>query len=309
MFQNIPAGGISPMGHATRDISYAHSAQTRAGRALIRTMENATGRIALIKRARGYEQEVARGADFWSVMVRRYGLSLDCAGGTLDNIPKDGPVIAIANHPFGILDGLMMGQILNRTRGDFRILANDVFGKAQDINRVILPISFDETRQAVAQNIATRREALNYMGNGGAIGIFPGGTVSTAARPFSAPMDPGWRSFTSKLITRSGAQVVPIYFEGRNSRLFQLASHAHQTLRLGLLMNEFKRQVDKPVRVVIGSPIATAALDNFRHDPKAMMDFLRQSTYDLSPTPMAPAPYGFEFEEKHRRAAHGGRHF
>ena len=117
------------------------------GRAMIRTMENLTGRIALIKRAAGYEREVAMGRDFWQVIVERYGLSLDVVGGSLDSIPREGPLVLIANHPYGILDGLMMGHILSRTRGDFRILAHQVFGKAPDLERVILPISFDGSRR------------------------------------------------------------------------------------------------------------------------------------------------------------------
>ena len=285
---------------ATREISYAHSAQTRPGRALIRVMENATGRIRLIKRAEGYEQDVAQGADFWDVMRERYGLTLEVVGGSLENIPTDGPLIALANHPYGILDGLMMGHILSQTRGDFRILANSVFRKADEINRVVLPISFDETKEAMAMNIETRKTALNYMAEGGAIGVFPGGTVSTAAKPLARPMDPAWRTFTAKLITKSDAQVVPIYFDGRNSRLFQLASHAHSTLRLALLINEFKRRVDSPVRVVIGKPIARADLARLSRDPKRMMDFLRRKTYELSPEPLRDFGYGFEFEEKHK---------
>lgn len=296
------------MSRAARDISYAHSAQTKAGRALIRSMENATGRLKLIRQAKGYERDVAQGADFWSVMTRRYGVTLDVLDGSLSNIPTTGPLLAVSNHPFGILDGLVMGHILSQTRDDFRILANQVFRKAEDINKVILPVSFNETKQGIAQNLATRKRALNFLTQGGAIGVFPGGTVSTSAKPFGAPMDPGWRTFTSKLVTKSEAAVVPIYFDGANSRLFQLASHAHSSLRMGLLINEFKRKTRKPVRVVIGAPIARRALDKYAKDPKAMMDFLRQSTYDLSPTPIGPAPYGFEFEAKHRRAAHGGRH-
>ena len=132
-----------------RDISYAFSAETKSGRAMIRLMENTTGRLRLIRRAEGYEHEVAAGRDFWQVMVERYGLSLDVIGGSLTSIPRDGPLILIANHPYGILDGLMMGHILSATRGDFRILANSVFRKAEDLNRIVLPISFDETKDAV----------------------------------------------------------------------------------------------------------------------------------------------------------------
>ncbi len=283
-----------------REISYASSARSRSGRALIRVLENATGRLGLIRRAEGYEHEVSRGRVFWDVIVERYGLSLDVVGGALSNIPANGPLILIANHPYGILDGLIMGHILSRIRGDFRILANSVFRRAEDLNRVLLPISFDETKEAVKLNLHTRAVALDYLAKGGAIGVFPGGTVSTAARPFAHPMDPGWRNFTAKMIARSDATVVPIFFEGHNSRLFQLASHLHQTLRLALLIKEFRSRVGEPVRLVVGEPIPSARLAPYKSDPRAMMDYLRKSTYELSPKPLKSLDYGFEFEDKYR---------
>ena len=283
-----------------REISYAHSVKTRSGRTVVRLLENTTGRLRLIKRAKGYEDEVAQGRDFWQVMVDRYGLSLDLVGGALSNIPSEAPVILIANHPYGILDGLMMGHILSQARGDFRILANSVFRKAGDLNRIVLPISFDETREGVQTNIATRKTALDYLGQGGAIGVFPGGTVSTAERPFGRPMDPMWRSFTARMIAKSNATVVPIYFDGHTSRLFQIVSHLHSTLRLGLLIKEFKKRVDTPVRVVIGEPIGRDVLNPIAKDSKQMMDFLRKATYELNPNPIKSFDLGYEFEDRHR---------
>ena len=283
-----------------RDISYAYSTQTRGGRTLIKLMENASGRVSLIKRACGYEDEVANGGDFWQVMVQRYGLNLDIVSGSLDNIPCDKPLIMIANHPYGILDGLMMGYILKHTRGDFRILAHKVFRRAEDLNRVILPISFDETKEAVKLNLETRKVALDYLNKGGAIGIFPGGTVSTAAKPFAHPMDPAWRSFTARLIAKSGATVAPLFFDGANSSLFQYASRLHYNLRMGLLIKEFRAGVDTCVRVVIGEPIDPSEMKAREKDARALMDYLRQSTYKLSPTPLKSLDYGFEFEEKHK---------
>ena len=279
-----------------RDISYAHAAQTRGGREMIRTMENLTGRIRLIKRASGYEDEIAQGRDFWQVITERYGLTLDVVAGQLDSIPREGPLVLIANHPYGILDGLMMGHILSRTRGDFRIMAHEVFRKAEDVRRVILPVSFDGTREAMALNLQTRRNALEYLGQGGAVGIFPGGTVSTAVKPFAQPMDPGWRGFTARMVAKSDATVVPVFFDGHTSRLFQVASHLHYTLRMGLLIKEFGKRVDTPVRVVLGEPIAREALAARVSDSKSLMAFLRHKTYELSPRPVDPDAVGFEFE-------------
>ena len=294
--------------HIARDISYAHSARSKGGRAMIRVMENATGRLRLIRKARGYAEEVAEGRDFWQVICNRYKIRLEVVGGSLDDIPKQGPLVLVANHPYGILDGLMMGRILSERRaGDFRVLAHKVFRKSPDLERVILPIDFDETKEAAKRNMETRKEALRYLGQGGAIGIFPGGTVSTSLRPFARPMDPAWRTFTAKMIARSDAQVVPVYFEGHNSRLFQLASHLHYTLRMGLLIREFRARVGSTVRVVIGRPIPAEKLDPLRSDPKAMMDFLRKATYELSPSPLAADAIGFEYEDRHRAKTGGKR--
>lgn len=291
-----------------RDITYAASAKGRSGRAVIKVMENATGRLNLIRKAKGYQDDVARGADFWDIMTTRYGLTLEVIGGSLDNIPTDGPVIVVANHPYGILDGLMMGHILSSRRGgDFKVLANHVFRQAPDLKDAILPISFEQTKDAVKQNLATRAAALSYLEQGGAIGVFPGGTVSTAPGWRRPALDPQWRTFTAKMIARSDATVVPVFFEGRNSRLFQLASRLHTTLRVGLLIREFKARVNTPVRVAIGEPISRADLDQFSKDPTGAMDFLRKATYELSPKPVDSDQLGYEFEDKYKGRANGSR--
>lgn len=283
-----------------RDITYAGSVQTRGGRALVKLVENATGRLGLIRRAEGYDRDVAQGADFWAVLLRRYGLSLEVVRGSLANIPAEGPLVLVSNHPYGILDGLMMGHILRQARGDFRILANQVFKRADDLDRVILPVDFAGTPAAREVNLATRRAALDYLQGGGAIGIFPGGTVSTSARLLSRPLDPGWRRFTARMIVKSGAQVVPIFFEGANSRMFQLASHLHSTLRIALLINEFRARVDEPVRVAVGEAIAPHEIAARAGEPKALMDFLRDATYSLSHSPVRAREYGKEFEAHHK---------
>ncbi len=284
-----------------RDISYASSAQTKGGRAVIRVMENATGRLKLIRKVRGYDAEVAQGADFWRVITDRYKLNLSVIGGSLDAIPKTGPLIVVSNHPYGILDGLMMGRIMSQRRGgDFKILANSVFRKSPDLERVILPISFEDTKTAARQNLETRKSALEYLNAGGAMGVFPGGTVSTSARPFSRPMDPQWRNFTAKMVSKSGATVVPVFFEGSNSRMFQLASHLHTTLRMGLLVREFRARVGSDVRVVIGDPIDPAVLAAHASESKSCMDFLRKATYELSPRSLPVQKLGREFEARYK---------
>ena len=290
------------MPSAAREISYAHSAETKAGRAIIRTVENLTGRVSLIRKAKGYESEVAQGRDFWRVMVERYKLRLDVVRGSLENIPTEGPLILISNHPYGILDGLMMGHILSEVRGsEFRILANHVFKRARELDRIILPVSFEESKEAVRLNLESRKAALSFLKGGGAMGIFPGGTVSTSLRPFGEPLDPGWRTFTSKMISKSKATVVPVFFEGHNSRVFQVASHVHPTLRTALFVNEFRKRVGDRVPVVIGDPIDQDQINAREGDPRQLMDFLRAQTYALSGRSLDELDFGYEFEAVHRR--------
>ena len=279
-----------------RDISYSSSAKSKAGRAVIRSIENITGRISLIKKAKDYENEVAAGRDFWEVILEKYNIRLNILGGSLENIPKKGPVVVVANHPYGILDGLMLGYILSTTRTDFRILAHRVFKKAQDLDKVILPINFDETRDGMAQNIETRKRAISYLSKGGCVGIFPGGTVSTSVKPFGKAMDPSWRKFTARLIAKSKAQVVPIYFEGSNSRLFQIASHLHYNLRMALLIKEFRRRTNDKVSVVVGEVFADNKINEYKKSAEELMNFLRTETYKLSPEKTKGFDKGFDFD-------------
>ena len=279
-----------------RDISYSSSAKSKAGRAVIRSIENITGRISLIKKAKDYENEVAAGRDFWEVILEKYNIRLNILGGSLENIPKKGPVVVVANHPYGILDGLMLGYILSTTRTDFRILAHRVFKKAKDLDKVILPINFDETRDGMAQNIETRKKAISYLSTGGCVGIFPGGTVSTSVKPFGKAMDPSWRKFTARLIAKSKAQVVPIYFEGSNSRLFQIASHLHYNLRMALLIKEFRRRTNDKVSVVVGEVFADNKINEYKKSAEELMNFLRTETYKLSPQKTKGFEKGFDFD-------------
>ena len=282
------------------DVSYAHSAQSKLGRAIIRYLENATGRSALLSRSPNLRTNMHSIQNLWHSIMEGYGVTIDIMQGELGDIPVDQPFIVVANHPYGILDGLVMGSVLAQSGANFKIIANDIFNKAREISDKILPISFKNSREAISLNLRTRKNAITHLSHGGAIGIFPGGTVSTSSKLFSQPADPSWRSFTAKMIFKSNALVVPIFFDGHTSRIFQLASHLHPDIRAGLLLREFKLRLDKPVRIVIGKPIPRCRMDLFKNDSRKIMDFLRLETYKLSPNKNQTFEYGYEFEHKHR---------
>ena len=234
-----------------REISYSDSAHSKAGRALIRSIENCTGRIGLIKRAENYDKEIVRsGRNFWEVIVDRYHLDLEIVSGDVNTIPPKGPLVVVSNHPYGILDGLMLGYILSQKRKNFRILANQVFMKSDDLSEAILPICFDETKEAAKQNITTRAVALEYLKDGGCIGIFPGGTVSTARKPFGKPVDPSWRRFAAKLILKVINQKGIINLGGPSQTVYNFAKKYNKKIKKKYSKGEFPKKIDMSLKKI-----------------------------------------------------------
>jgi putative hemolysin len=171
-------------------------------------------------------------------------------------IPTDGPLVIIANHPFGVVDGVMLCDIAARIRGDFRILIHALLCQDNDLNPFFLPVDFTESREAQRRNIETKREAARLLENGGTLLVFPGGGVSTTGRGGCGEFaDLPWTTFTAKLIHQSRATVVPVFFHGRNSRLFHLASGISMTLRAALLLHEASNKIGHDFHVEIGNPI------------------------------------------------------
>ncbi len=192
----------------------------------------------------------------------------------IKKIPKDGPLIIVANHPFGIVDGMIMCDIAARVRGDFRILINSVLCVDEDLNNHFLPVDFDQTKEAIKTNIATKQKATEAIKDGIPLVIFPSGHVSTADRfGFGKVVDAPWTTFAAKLIKESNATVVPIFFRGQNSRLFHVASHISMAFRSALLLNEARKRFGKTVEIEIGDPIPWQENEAFKKR-KDLTDFL-----------------------------------
>jgi putative hemolysin len=259
------------------DFTYAAPEDTAWRRTVIHGIEQLTGKPRLWRLYADYCRAPAAG-DFFAEAVEQLSLRLAVDRRDLARIPREGPLVVVANHPFGVVDGIVLGHLLSQVRPDFRIMVNSVLYRLPALQPFLLPIDFAGTRAALATNLASRRRALADLAAGRAIAIFPGGTVSTAASPLGRAVDPAWKPFVGRLVQEGRASVVPVFFEGQNSRLFQWASGVSMTLRLSLLFHEVVNKMGHEVPLRIGAPIGFRELAHFQ-DRRALTDHLRSLTY------------------------------
>jgi len=277
--------------------SYASAEDPRLKRFVIRVIERVTGQPYLRWL---YEDFRAHpdGSSFWDSAVKRLELKIVCDEDKLAQWPRSGPLVVVSNHPFGVLDGIVLSQMVSRVRHDFRVLTNSVLYRAEEIRPYLLPIDFSESEEALRTNIKSRAEAKEHLMGGGCLVVFPAGGVSTTPTVWhKRAIDTDWKLFTARLITVAKAPVAPVFFAGQNSRLFQLASHVSMTLRLSLLFKEVHDRIGSEIRIKIGDVIPYDRLVTIS-DRKQLMELLRTATYALgegmteAPKPRVKRPRG-----------------
>lgn len=262
--------------------SYANHDDPALKRLAIRTIERVTGQPRLERLYLTNQRWPRAGESFWDAAVRQLGLQVEHDPARLAALPASGPVVVVANHPFGVLDGIVLSHLIARRRSDFKVLTHNALYRAPEVRPFILPIDFAPTPAAALTTLRSRADALQLLRDGGCLAAFPSGTVSTAKTPFAREaVDCEWKPFTARAIMQSRATVVPVYFAGQNSRLFQVASHVNEMLRLALLFHEVRNKMGRVVSVRIGAPIAYAELAAIG-DRHALIDHLRRLTYALA---------------------------
>jgi putative hemolysin len=269
------------------EFSYATSADALWRRGLIRCIEHVTGKPRLYRLYLAYCRGPASG-DFFAEAVRRLDLRVRTNADAIAAIPRHGPLVVVANHPFGVVDGLVLGYLISRVRGDFKILVHSALYRRPELRPYLLPIDFSETRAAVQANLQSRRTALRDLAARRTIAIFPGGGFATAPHPLARATDLEWKTFVARLVHEGRATVLPVYFDGQNSRLFQCASRISMELRASLLFHEATKMIGREVRAHVGMPIPYHGLAPMT-DRRALTAHLRAATYALGPVRPAPA--------------------
>ena len=275
-------GPSEPAPYDKRKLSYANTFTNPWKSMTIRVMEWLTGKIPLIRLVRRFERDgAADGQDFWSQALGHMGIELQTPQEQIANIPAKGPVIIVANHPHGLVDGMILAELIGRVRTDYQILTRSLLTGVSEIEEFMIPVPFPHEENAREQSLDMRRRAMDYLTNGGVIVLFPSGVVACSETWFGPAIEKNWNPFTAKMIQRSGATVVPIHFPGQNSRTYQIANRISSTLRQGLLIHEVMHACGKPQKPIVGAPIPKETLKEWSSNPRGFVAWLRDHTMAL----------------------------
>lgn len=273
------------------DFTYSHPGQSRFRRGLIRAVEMLTGQPTLRRLYVDWAICDKRpGEPVFDAALRKLGVTPRIRAGNehLAGLPTSGGLLLVANHPFGVVDGLTLGHLGLRLRGNVRILTNSLLCRVPEVDPHLLPVDFSGTPEARRLTGETRRRAADLLARGQVVAIFPAGGVATANRPLTGPaVDAPWHPFVARLATLPGVTTLPVHIAGQNSRLFQLASHLSYPLRIALIFHETCRRRAKPVDLRIGAPLRAEDLARLPRDRVASA--LRRTTMDLA-QPALPDP-------------------
>jgi putative hemolysin len=217
---------------------------------------------------------------FFMKTLRVMGVQFEVDNADFDRIPKHGSLIVIANHPFGGVDGVVLGALLKGLRRDAKLMGNYLLAEMEGIRGSIIQVDPFGGEAAARANMGGMRQALRLLRDGGCLGAFPAGEVSSFHLNKRAVVDPAWTGHIVNLALKTGARILPIYFEGHNSRIFQLAGLVHPRLRTLLLAHEFNRARGQEIRLKLGEVIDPKLLNTFGSQ-EAATEYLRLKTYSL----------------------------
>ena len=221
-----------------------------------------------------------KGMDFVDALISSLEIDYEVKPEELERLPKKGPFIIVANHPFGGIDGMLLVKILQKHRPDIKVMANFILNKFEPVSEYMLPVNPFERHKGARSSIAGVKAALEQLEKGGVLGIFPAGEVSSYNEDNYGIADREWQYPAMKMIKKARVPVVPVYFKGTNSRLFHLLGLIHPTLRTVRLPAEVFNKKNKTIQIRVGSPVSVKEQDDFS-DISTFGRYLRARTYAL----------------------------
>lgn len=261
--------------------SYSKPEDSLLRRLVVRSIEHFTGQPELEKMYLNWAAHPTPNENIFAAAIRLMKVKVAHDAAALQAAPKTGPLLIVANHPFGVVDGLAIMALATQIRPDVKILVHSVLCQPPELKDYLLPIDFSGTSEARTTSATTRRRTVEWLNHGHCVVIFPAGGVATAQNPFiGKAVDAPWHEFVARLTRVAGLKILPVFFEGQNSRIFQIVSHVSFNLRLALVFRESARRMGGVISVKIGTAIDAGGLPH-TDGKKAVMNSLRRSTYAL----------------------------
>jgi putative hemolysin len=176
------------------------------------------------------EATLLDGDNFFENVLKVMNVDWEVSSGTLESIPKEGPLVIVANHPFGGIDGIVLGAAITKVRPDCKFLLNYMLNVFPALAKHAIPVDpFGNAPKAA--NLQSIRQSMFHLKQGGCLGVFPAGKVSHFNWSQKEVLDDEWNSHAAALAQKTNAKIVPIHFSGRNSIPFQTAGMIHPRLR------------------------------------------------------------------------------
>ncbi|MGL6209803.1 MAG: lysophospholipid acyltransferase family protein [Paracoccaceae bacterium] len=264
-------------GSAPLVFTYSRPEQPVVRRSLIRLVEWLSGRAAMERMYRAWVANRPAGETIFAAGLRVLEVRAEVSPVDLGRVPRRGGLLVVANHPFGIIDGLLVGEVIDRLRGDVKILTHSLLCQPPEARDVLLPVDFGAGEAARRTSAETRARAQAWLLAGHAVVVFPGGSVATSVRPWGGPaVDVEWHPFVARLAALPGVVTVPMFLHGQNSRLFQIVSHFSYPLRVALIFRETRAWAGYAVKLSIGAPVPVG------RDRAAAVQAMRAASYGLA---------------------------
>jgi putative hemolysin len=198
----------------------------------------------------------------------------------LARIPRSGPLVVVANHPFGAIEGLVLAATLMKVRDDVKVMANYLLGRINELRELCLFVDPFAGEGSAAANVAPLRQCIRHLRAGGVLAVFPAGEVASLNLRRRSITDPPWNETIARIIRKTGAPALPVHFEGRNSALFQALGLIHPVVRTTLLGREFFNKRGATIVPRVGSLIPFKRMDEFKTEQE-LTAYLRQRTFLL----------------------------
>ena len=220
--------------------------------------------------------------EFMRYTLKALNVDYSVVSGSLDNIPQTGPVVVVANHPLGAIEGVVLAALLSTYRQDVKVLANQMLKRITEISDLFIGVDVFGGQQAKKTNALAIRDANQHLTDGGLLVLFPAGEVSTYPKGSSQLADAKWSNSAAKFIKRAKATTVPIFIDGKNSALFYQAGRIHPMLRTAMLGKELINKKESTIALSMGEAIPYSEVAEFTND-EDLVNYLRINTYLMGP--------------------------